>query len=227
VDTESKSRLDKSLEKATGLKRVELANPSGSMKKETEPTAFVKPVYLQDPDYKDTKGAILVYNSNGKQLMQPFYNLVISGSQYAVSDRVSRTATMDGEKRIFLGSAPVRVAFSIGLLDYKNHPWKDQFMYLWNNVLRGTILQESDASVYIYCAGDIFVGDLHACQVSRASDNDGAIMASISMDCNRPPIPANTAFTGKEFTLESVVDYAVKEVINAGFRVSKSTWRPD
>ena len=226
MDKESKSKLDKSLEKATGLKRVELAT-SGKSPVEREVSPFVKPVFLQDPDYKDTKGAILVYNSAGERLMQPFYNLVISGSQYAIADRVSRTATMDGEKRRFLGSAPVRVAFAIGLLDYKNHPWKDQFIYLWNNVFRGTVLQENDASVYVYCAGDIFVGDLHACQISRAAENDGAIMASISMDCNRPPIPANTAFTGKDFTLDSVLDYAVKEVIQSGVRVEKSTWRPD
>lgn len=222
--TESKSRLDKTREVFTALNRVELANPSGSKTTPTDPVAWVKPTFVQEPDYKDVKGAIFVYDKFGKQLMEPFRNLIISGSRYGLADRVSRTATMDGEKRKFLGAAPVRVEFTIGLLDYKNHPWKDQFVYLWNEVLRGSVLKPIYGSVYIYCAGDIFVGDLHSCQIARAGENDGAIMAALGMDCDRAPIPANTAFTGKEFTVENAIDYAVKEVINTGMTIKKTTW---
>lgn len=220
--TESKSRLDKAREAATGLGRVEYANPSGSKKTEVQTAAYQKPVFLQDPEYKDVKGAILVFDSAGNQLIDPFYNLVISGSRYALSERVSRTATMDGEYRKFLGKNPVRVAFSVGLFDYKNHPWKDQFVYLWNEVFRGTVLQELKAQVYVYCGGDIFVGDLHTCQISRAGEADGVIAASLEMDCSRTPIPFNQAFTGRELGEDAAISKSVYDAIIKGVRVKGS-----
>ena len=220
----SKSRLDKVREVLTGLRRVEYASSSGKTTTETDPLAYVKPTFVQDHDYKDAKGAIFVYDSNGKQLLDPFRNLIISGSKYNLSDRVSRTATMDGEKRKFLGAAPVRVEFTIGLYDYKNHPWKDQFTYLWNEVLRGSVLKPLKGSVYIYCAGDIFVGDLHACQVARAGEVDGTIMAGLAMDCDRAPISSNTSFSVKEMEVQEAIDYAKQEVISAGSLVKKTIW---
>lgn len=222
--SESKSRLDKAREVATGLRRVEYASPSGSRASESESPAFIKPVLLQTPDYQDVKGSIFVFDSEGKQLIEPFYNLVISGSRYALADRVSRTATMDGEYRKFLGKAPIRVEFTIGLYDYKNHPWKDQFIYLWNEVFRGTVLQDYKASVYIYCGGDIFVGDLHACSVARASENDGMVAAAISMDCNKSPIPFNPAFTAAELGSEETVRRDIVNTIEKGVRVSSAWW---
>jgi hypothetical protein len=222
--TESKSRLDKAREVSTGLRRVELASPSGSQKTETGPTTFIKPTLLQTPEYQDVKGSIFVFDSSGKQLIEPFYNLVISGSRYSLADRVSRTATMDGEYRKFLGKAPVRVEFTIGLYDYRNHPWKDQFIYLWNEVFRGTVLQDYKASVYIYCGGDIFVGDLHSCSVARASEADGMIVAAIGMDCNKPPIPFNPAFTAEELGADFSIRRDIINTIEKGVRVSSAVW---
>lgn len=219
--SESKSRLDKAREAATGLKRVELANVVGGTTSEQSSAAFVKPVFLQEPDYKDVKGALFVYDKAGNQLIDPFYNLIISASKYAMSDRVSRTATMDGEYRKFLGKAPVRVAFTIGLFDYKNHPWKDQFVFLWNEVFRGTVLQDYNASVYVYCGGDIFIGDAHACDVSKAGEQDGVVIASLQMDCNREPIPFNPAFTASEIEDAPAIQNSILKTIQSGVRVSK------
>lgn len=224
---DTRTKLAKVREAATGLKRVEYSTNTGSQKKEEEVAAYEKPIYLQEPDYKEVKGAILVYDSTGKQLIKPFYNLIISSTQYGIGERVSRTAVMDGEVRKFLGKAPLRVAFSIGLLDYKNHPWKDQFIYLWNEVLRGSVLQEIGAKVYIYCGGDIFVGDLHSCQFGRAATDgsaDGVVMASMQMDCDKSPIPYNPALAGITTTEENAISLDIQKTIETGMGIKKVFW---
>lgn len=221
---DTRSKLTKARESATKLNRVVYAVSSGTQKAETDTAAYAKPVFLQDPDYKDVKGALFVYGSDGKKLIEPFYNLIISGSQYGISERVSRTATMDGEVRRFLGQAPLRVVFSIGLFDYRNHPWKDQFVYLWNEVLRGSVLQAIGAKVYVYCGGDIFVGDMHSCQFGRAATDgvsDGMVGASIQMDCDKSPIPYNPALSGVTSDAEVAIAKDIKDVIEKGMIVKK------
>lgn len=193
--------IRKAQEASTGLRRVSYATADGK-RSETDTPGFTKPVLLQEHSHKDTKGAIFVFDSAGVRMMDPFYNLVISSHQYGLGERVARTPVINGEHRLYLGKAPIKVGFSVGLYNFRNEPWKDQFIYLWNNVFRGTVLQDVKGKVYVYCGGDIFIGDMSMCNVNTVAENDGIIQASFQMECDEIVPYLSTQF-GSALDLQS------------------------
>lgn len=197
----TRDRIALANEFVTSKNAVSTVVSKESKKDPNKPTVdFVYPTFREKNDYYGQRCTIFVYDSNDKPVIEPFTNFVVQGIEFVISDRVSRTAVMDGEVRVFMGMAPIRVAFSLALLDYKNHAWYLQFKKMWTDVLRGSVLQKIGGKVYVYCAGDLFIGDLHTAAMVRRNveDGDGLVTAQIQMDCDTPPVSYMDSFTGLE-----------------------------
>jgi hypothetical protein len=163
----------------------------------------------------ESKATLYLMDSVGADKVAPIRNFLLTGLSWTISERVQVMEMYEGLDVTFLGERPVTVSFTMDLYNTANLNWRDQWMYMWDNYIRGSQCVRNGWRSVVMVDNLVIEGLFLSYQFQQSAGNDMHVPISVSMltgqekiyplqlfgtmnSTEKDTIPSNLGQTGKD-----------------------------
>lgn len=164
---------------------------------------------------KDTKSTIYLQNKKGEDIVQPIRNFFLQSIQGRIAERAQIMETYDGLDVIFLGKKAIQLNMSAVLYNTENLNWRDQWMWYWDNYLRGTKVAQRKAQEIITTDNLLINGVFLSYDFQETGEQQNSIGISISMICPQDGIIPVKMQKGATYKVTKNLTGVAKEVLKS------------